>query len=493
MAKPVVVIGGGQHGLVAAAELARRGRTVRLLEADAVIGGLCARRSFAEGYAHAGLLRDEGLLDAHAWSRLKRHGLRERTAPVVQVPRGEATSLLLTGSSVEGAGDAESARLSALMRLPKRLGPLITEVMTQPPPRGGFSALKQALRLRRVGRDDLYELMRVMPTSAADWLRDMLEDDALRAAIALPGLLGAFCGPRAPWSAGQLLVTEARRGAYVAGGAAAFVAAAAADAEAAGVEILCESPVARIVIERQAVCAVELESGERIDADAVVATTDPKTTLGKLVGAPFLTDGLAEDTRRIRARGTTAHLALALSAPLHTRDGAAVEALRTPATLDDLERAMDPVRHGRVAERLALDVSVPSIEDPSLCPDGHAVVTVLVHGVPASAIDDAVRERVRSAVIQQITEHCPDLPDQIVAHELVTPADIAARHRIAGGHLHHAEHAPDQLLFMRPSVDCARYATPIAGLFLGGSGSHPGGGLTATAGRLAAGALLATR
>ncbi|MEQ9318937.1 MAG: NAD(P)/FAD-dependent oxidoreductase, partial [Polyangiaceae bacterium] len=344
-----------------------------------------------------------------------------------------------------------------------------------------------------LGRADLLELMRLLPTSAADWLSDTFEDPALRAGLAMPALLGAWTGPRAPWSAAPLILGAAQRSTRVAGGPAAVVEAAAAAAKARGVELRTDARVAQIVIEHGRVRAVRLADGESLPTDTVVATTDPQTTLRRLVGVPQLPDPLAEDSRRWRARGTAAQLLLALDGPFLVGEEA-VEGLRIPASLDALEQAMDPVRRRRFADRLALDVHVPSVDDPSLCPDGHAVVSVLAYGVPEVVEGEWSDEKKASlfdVVMGQLAEVAPTLRDRVVAHQLSTPADLAREYGLAGGHLHHGEQAPDQLLFMRPSVDAAHHRTPIAGLFLGGSGCHPGGGLRGTAGRLAAEAVLA--
>lgn len=278
----------------------------------------------------------------------------------------------------------------------------------------------------------------------------------------------------------------------MAGGLAAVIEAAKAAAEARGVELRCRSRVERVAIEGGRVRAVVLEGGESMPADVVVVTTDPQTALRELVGVPQLPDRLAEDSRRWRARGTTAQLLLAVDGPFLLGDEP-VHNLRIPASLDALEKAMDPVRRGRIAEHLALDVHVPSVEDPSLCPEGHAVVSVLAHGVPEmveGSWSDERRSLVVDAILAQLSEVAPGLRDRVVTLQLSTPADLAEEYGLTGGHLHHGEQAPDQLLFMRPSVDIAHHRTPVQGLFLAGSGCHPGGGLRGTAGRLGAEAVL---
>ena len=191
----------------------------------------------------------------------------------------------------------------------------------------------------------------------------------------------------------------------------------------------------------------------------------------------------------------TASVRLALSAPLTTPDGEPVEAIGFGERLDDLERSFDAAKHrSPFNEPPAMQVRQPSLESPELTPgEGHHVATVLVHGVPhdvEGGWTDAMREALGDAVVAGIARHCPDVEAHVVGRQVLTPQDLEHRFRLAGGHLFHGEHAPDQLLFLRPNFDCSRHATPISGLYLCGSGAHPGGGVTGAPGLLAAGRIL---
>ena len=184
---------------------------------------------------------------------------------------------------------------------------------------------------------------------------------------------------------------------------------------------------------------------------------------------------------------------MGLSGPLELADGTAVAALRSGDTLDQIERAFDAVKYRGFSERPVLEVRVPSQDDATLCPDGHHVVSIMVHYAAHNlegGWTDGKRDELGDNVVRELARYCPTVKDRIVAREVLTPADLEQRYRLTNGHIHHGEHATDQLLFMRPSVDCADYTTPIPGLFLCGSGSHPGGGVTCAPGALAAKAIL---
>lgn len=195
--------------------------------------------------------------------------------------------------------------------------------------------------------------------------------------------------------------------------------------------------------------------------------------------------------RNWRVRGTTAKLHIALDAlpEWAARPGERVTRARLVGDLDDLERAFDAVKYGCVSSEPYLEVMLPSLEDPSLAPDGQYVMSVLVSFAPydlEGGWNDARREALADTVLATLERHAPGIGRRVLACEALSPADIEQRYATAGGHVHHGEHALDQWLHVRPDPDCSRYATPIDGLFLCGSGSHPGGGLSCAPGWLAA-------
>jgi phytoene dehydrogenase-like protein len=227
----------------------------------------------------------------------------------------------------------------------------------------------------------------------------------------------------------------------------------------------------------------------------VIATCDPRRALLGLLEPGLLPLALEEQVGALRMRGTTAKVNLALDGRIAFRDRPGERHARALVAddLDEIERAFDAAKYRRCSERPHLDVCVPSVADPSLAPEGKDVVSILAHCAPrdlAGGWSPEARDRFGDAVVNALERAAPGAKQRIAAREVLAPAEIEERYGLTGGHVHHGEHALDQLLFMRPVPALARYATPIAGLYLGGSGSHPGGGVTCQPGALAAAAAL---
>ncbi|MDH4066161.1 MAG: NAD(P)/FAD-dependent oxidoreductase, partial [Acidobacteriota bacterium] len=287
-----------------------------------------------------------------------------------------------------------------------------------------------------------------------------------------------------------LLLAAAVADRPVTGGPQALVAALEKAARGLGVEIRTGTAVEKILLEGGRVCGVEIAGGERIEAATLAASCDPKQVFLDLLPPAVLGHGLETDVIHFRARGTAAKMHLALSAypEFSSRPGRRFGHVRTGASLDELERAFDAVKYRRFSARPVLDIRFPTVETPELAPAGHHVASILVSFAPF-ALDGgwtgASRDRLYRSVIDGLAAHAPGIEDLIVGSEVLTPADLAAEYRLTQGHLFHGEHALDQLL-IRPAPGCARYATPVPGLYLCGSGSHPSGGITCAPGALAA-------
>lgn len=286
------------------------------------------------------------------------------------------------------------------------------------------------------------------------------------------------------------------------GGMGALAQAMCAAVTAAGGTVRTGAEVERIRVRNGAATGVVLKSGEEIEARAVVSNADPKRTLLGLVDPVQLDPNFVVKMRNYRTPGALARVNLALSGlPGFT---AAKSAGGDPKTLlagrihigpeiDYIERAFDASKYGEFSPRPYLDAVIPTLSDPTLAPAGKHVVSVCAQYAPyrlRGAEWDARREALGDAVVQVLAEYAPDLPGLIVGRQVLTPPDIETTYGPTGGHIFHGEPALDQLFTMRPILGWARYRTPVQGLFLCGSGTHPGSGLNGISGANAARAIL---
>jgi phytoene dehydrogenase-like protein len=522
-----VVVGGGHNGLVCAAYLARGGRSVLVLEAGNEVGGAAVTREFAPGFrvsacAHLLYSMSPALMSD---LRLEDHGLtfvaREMSTVALSAD-GEALNLEQgagaaaatatgTASSVLGSADAEAyGRYVALLdRLAKALRPMLETV----PPRLGTDAWadKRALLqlgwyIRRLGRGDMRELLRIGGMNVYDLLQEYFESPLLKGALGFDAVLGTNFGPRSPGSVFTLLyrlasgVMGQSRGVALTqprGGLGAVSHALATVAIAAGAEIRTGATVERIVIRDHRAVGVQLTSGETIVADSVISNVDPQTTFLRLLGAEYLDTGFTRRVAHLRTRGLAAKLHLALDGLPQfkgvTRDALGGRLLVAPS-LDYLERAFNHSKYAEFSTAPAIEITVPTVADTTLAPEGKHVLSAIVQYAPYSLKKGdgrgdgwvSGRRELTDLVIDTLELYAPGLRKQVISAELLAPPDIEREFRIAGGQWHHAELALDQFFMMRPVPGAAQYQTPVDGLYLCGAGCHPGGGVMGAAGRNAA-------
>ncbi|MCA9580699.1 MAG: NAD(P)/FAD-dependent oxidoreductase [Myxococcales bacterium] len=515
---PIVVLGSDPNGLAAAAFLAKKGRRVIVVEEGSVVGGTASGDEFYPGYRSAGVLHDTTGLhpDVVSVLELEKHGLRLRSAPPDVLALSSAGSFVWAGRTEEAA--TEIGKLSAkdgeayvaYQRFTERLRPVLRAFQREAPvdllhpeSAGMFGLLKRGLRVRRLGAKDMLELIRVLPMGVADGLREWFEHDAVLAAQALTAVAHTVDGPRSPGTNANLLLWECARGPGIEGSGADLVEALRRAAEAQGVEFRLGTRCASIDVENGAVGGITIggmdpgdgSRGERetIATTHVLAACDPKRVFLDLVAPAHLPSALEHNIVHYRTRGTAAHLLVALRGPVRFRHDPdrSIEFARIADDLDALERAHDAIKYDEFSKVPALDIQVPSVRDARLAPEGHSVLSALVHFAPHTHRDGWNEQRttqLKDIALARLAEHIDGFRENVVATVLRTPADLEARYGIAGGHLHHGEHTLDQLL-IRPAPGCTEYKTPIQGLWLGGSGTHPGGGLTCAPGWLAANAL----
>ncbi len=491
----VIIIGAGHNGLTCAATLAKRGRKVLVLERRDVVGGLAVGDVFHEGCRAVGLFHETSyvrpaVVDALNLSSYGLELLPE--SPTIFAPELNGPGLLLDSDGSE-LGETDRERFDQYRAFISRIRKFTSRLVDALPPDLVASGLGNMMELisdgiaiRRLGRGDMLELLRVAPMSLADWLGEWFESELLQSLLAAPALMGTISGPRSPGGVGNLIRCESLTGRSVRGGAAALIAALQASAKSCGVEIRTGCDVSRIRLSGGRVEGVTLADDDTLDASIVAASCDVKTTFLNLVGGRQIDPVFQENVEHIRMRGTTAKMNLALSSPLRfsCRPDLRVQRARIGETLNELEKAHDAVKYRQFSDVPMLDVYCPVTEDQS----GSAVVSIIAHFVPYEldgGWSDTQREQLGDAVVRSLARYAPEVKSSIVGRELLSPDDIEQRFGATGGHIHHGEHALDQLV-IRPTPECARFATPLAGLFLCGSGSHPGGGLTCAPGYLAA-------
>ena len=514
-----IVIGGGHNGLVCAAYLARGGRKVLVLEAAPTVGGAAVTREFAPGFhvsagahllhAMSASIMEDLQLPAHGLSMAASH------MPTTALGADGAALTIRAGQLVSGRGAAScaAADVSAYpgyAALMDRLAGALHPVLGTVPPRLGTdrwvdrrALLQLGWRIRRLGRHDMRELLRIGGMSVYDLLKDNFQTPLLQGALGFDAVLGSNFGPRSPGSVFTLLYRLAGAAgarsngsssdtlAQPRGGIGALTAALAEAARAAGAEIRTKSAVQSIVVRDYRAAGVVLESGETISADAVISNADPQTTFLRLLGSEHLDAGFVRRVSHLRTRGLSAKLHLALSG-LPGFTGVTPEALGgrllIAPTLDYLERAFNHSKYGEFSSAPALEITVPTVNDPTLAPSGRHVLSAVVQYAPYTLATgwDSGRRSLTELVLQMLERYAPGIGASVTATQLLAPPDIEREFRIAGGHWHHAELALDQFFMVRPVPGAAQYETPLDGLYLCGAGCHPGGGVMGAAGRNAA-------
>lgn len=512
-----IVIGGGHNGLVCAAYLANTGRRVLVLEAAGHPGGAAVTHEIAPGFKVSACAHILHQLSARVFSDLDlpRHGLRFSTRDMATVALdGDGRHITLSGAdtgaqSLAAHSRGDAAALRELQRRLDKFARALQPFLGKTPPRLGTSSwsdrrslLELAWKIRRLGRADMRELLRVGAMNVADLLEEALETDLLRGALAFDAIVGTRLGPRSPDSVLTWLyrlaaeVGAARNGtvhglAIPEGGMGSVSDALAKSAAAAGAELRMNAAVARIRVDDDRVSGVVLKSGEEVDADTVISNADPHRTFIELLGAEHLDTGFVRRVGNIRMRGACAKLNLALDAlpRINGLDTGQLGArLLIAPGIDYLERAFNHVKYGEYSEAPAIEITIPSLHDHSLAPRGQHVLSAIVQYAPYDLKGgwEPARDSFTDRVLGVIARYAPDIEEHVIARQLLTPEDFERDFRITGGHWHHGELGFDQFYMLRPVPGATQYATPMAGLYLCGAGSHPGGGVTGVAGMNAA-------
>ena len=513
-----IVIGGGHNGLVAAATLGKSGRKVIVLEADRDTGGGARTEEFAPGFSVSPLAHIINRLHPEVVKtlQLERNGLRLAKNDFIPSIALSATGqpLILTGAYGESLGGASPAEVAAWKQLRGQLiryaGILKPMLLRRPPDLRGNMSLAETsamamlgLSLKRLGKEDMRDFLRMLLMNVSDVLDEHLQDDRLKGLIAFDATLGSHLGPRSPTS---LLGLYYRLTGEIAGLPGAQIVAAngvdtvinaiKAAAENAGVRVRSSAPVGSILIESGKAVGAVLETGEVVRANTVVSAVSAKTTFLKLVGAPQLDTGFVRRVNNIRTNGDAAKLHLALDKPPQFLGVDAADhrgRLVIAPSVDHVERSFNPSKYGEFSPEPVMEITLPSLTDTSLAPDGACTLSAVVQYAPYALKEGwtSGKPKFLEAIIAQLERYAPGIKGSIRHAELLTPVDIERRYRIPGGHWHHGELQADQMLMSRPVFGAEGYDTPIGGLYLAAAGSHPGGGISGAPGLNAARRIIA--
>jgi phytoene dehydrogenase-like protein len=511
----VIIIGAGHNGLTAAFYLAKAGLKPLVLERRDVAGGAAITETIAPGFrcptlAHSiGPLRPSIVRDM----QLERRGVLfvrpdPRLIGLTSDGRGLAfsTDVARTADAIRAFSAQDAERYPDFCATLGRLGAFLGSLGDRTPPSLNptgptelWELLKTGRGFRSLGRTDSFRMLRWAPMAAADLVAEWFETDVLQAAVAARGIFGTALGP---WSSGsgavmlmQAAVDDPPGGGSVtvAGGPGALTGAMADAAREAGATIQTDSAVARIVTGDQGVTAVVLTDGREVPARAVISNADPRRTLLELVDPFDLEPAFMTKIRNFRCPGTVAKVNLALSAVPAFR-GVDANGLRgrlhVGPSIDYLERAFDASKYGELPAEPYLDITIPSLQDPSLAPPGRHVMSIVAQYTPyrlaAGRSWDEKRDELGALVLRTLEPYAPGIEHLVEHRQVHTPVDLERDYALTGGHIFHGEPSLDQLFTMRPILGWARYRTPIDGLYLCGAGTHGGLGISGAPGRNAA-------
>ncbi len=516
-----IVVGAGHNGLVTACMLARAGLRVQVLERNPWVGGAAVSRSLVPGFTYSNcsyvcsLLRPEIIRALE----LPRFGLQI-------IPYEGGGTMMRDGGHLaiyqnHDAMRREIARHSRrdaeaydrysrdVMRQCKFIKPLLMRAPPDPAsfaPRDLMELVYLGQRFHRMGEARMLDTVRFYTMSAADFLDEYFESEIIKAHLAGSSIIGTALGPRSPGTAYVLLhhymgdIDDAVGAwGFARGGMGAVSGALKASLEASGGSVRTDADVRTIVVRNGRAGGVALASGEQIEAATVVSNMDVKRTFLQAVEPAHLPAEFVRAVRNFKIRGSSGKLNIALDSlpefPAFPADSPCIRGdLHITDSIDMLERAYDDWKAGRWSQKPYVDMLLPSLIDPTMAPDGQHYMSVFVQYAPYRLADGEWTSERRQAfgdtVIDAIAAHSPGFRRRILHAEIRTPWDIENEVGLTEGNIFQGELTMDQLLFNRPIPGYAQYRSPITGLYLCGSSTHPGGGVMGAPGANAARTIL---
>lgn len=519
----IVVIGGGHNGLTCAAYLARAGFKVKVIERRPIVGGAAVTEEFHPGFRNSVCSYVVSLLHRTVIDDLElhRHGLT-----IVDRPSGYLC-LLPGGDGFQINRNVAEAKKSIARFSPRdaeayerfdhelvQIGAALRSVMEIAPPNigGGLSDLWRALKLgnqlRHLSADLQATLAELMTASIGDYVQARFESEPLQGALGFEGVIGNMASPFQSGSAYILLHHafgevngEAGAWGHAIGGMGAISNAMARSAQAHGAQIETSAAVCEVITDKGRATGVVLHDGRRIHARLVAGNLNPKLLFLKLLDPALLPGDFRRRMEGWRCRSGTFRMNLALSelprfACLSGQDDEShmKGSINISPSLDYLERAYDDAKTHGWSRAPVVSMNIPTVLDDTLAPKGAHVASLFCQHfnpvLPDGQSWDDVKEQVADLIVDTVAAHIPNLKRAIVGRQVLSPLDLEREFGLVGGDIFHGALSLDQIFSLRPAAGFADYRTPVPGLYLCGSGAHPGGGVTGLPGRNAAQAML---
>jgi phytoene dehydrogenase-like protein len=525
--RDVVIVGGGHNGLVCAAYLAAAGLKVTVLERRAVVGGAAVTEEFHPGFRNSVAAYTVSLLNPKIIRDLDlpRHGLRIVERKLANfLPLDESTYLKVgagqTAREVAKFSPRDAERLSAYGERLDVIADVLRDLVLQTPPNvtagGWLQALPEMLRgarqAKRIAKLDLpmrRELLDLFVKSAGDYLDSWFESAPIKAAYGFDGVVGNYASPYAAGSAYVLLhhvfgEVNGKKGAWghAIGGMGAITQAMAKAAAARGVEIRVGSPVREVLVEGGRAVGVVTEKGEAIRARSVASNLNPKLLYGSLLDASVLPQDFRERIAHWRCGSGTFRMNVALAElpdfkalPGRTAADHHTAGIIMAPSLSYMDQAYLDAKAGGWSKRPIVEMLIPSTLDDSLAPPGQHVASLFCQHVapvlPNDASWDTHREEVADVMIDLVNIHAPNFKASVLGRQIMSPLDLERTFGLIGGDIFHGALSLDQLFSARPMLGHGDYRGPLKGLYMCGSGTHPGGGVTGAPGHNAAREIIA--
>ena len=517
----VAIIGGGHNGLTCAAYLAKEGLTVVVLEKNDCVGGASVTEEFHPGFRNSVASYTVSLLNPKVIRDLElgRHGLSIVERPVANFwPVDNTHSLLMPYGpanrqrAIAAFSPRDADRLPDYERTLEHAANVLRDLVLRTPPNAGggvFEFIRGAAlgrRLLGLALEDQRIMADLFTKSAADYLDGWFESDIVKAAFAFDGIVGAYAAPSTPGTAYVLLhhcfgQVNGKSGVWghAIGGMGAITQAMARAAEASGVHIRLSTPVAEVLIADGRATGVRLVSGEQVQTRAVAANIGPKLLFRNLVPEAAINTSLRERFLRIKTGSGTFRMNVALSElpDFRCRPGTHLQdhhgsGIVIGPTMSYLEQAYADARAHGWSKQPIVEMVISSTLDSTLAPPGQHVASLFVqHVAPKlpdgrSWADSHEKEAFADLVIDTVNAHAPNFKSSVIARQVLSPLDLEQRFGMIDGDIFHGQLSLDQLFSMRPVLGHADYRMPLKGLYLCGSGAHPGGGVTGAPGHNAA-------